>query len=61
MLAVEDSSVDQVGCLAYRNTVALADTENGDIDVGGTGLESAVSVGNAASGIVVEVGLDVAS
>lgn len=42
------------------DTVTLADTENGGVDVGGTSLKSAVGVGNGAASIVVEVGLDIA-
>jgi len=42
------------------DAVALANAENGGIDVGGTSLEGAVGIGNTAAGIVVEVGLDVA-
>lgn len=43
-----------------RNAVALTDTENGGVDVGGTGLEGAVGVGDGAASVIVEVGLDVA-
>jgi hypothetical protein len=46
--------------LAYRDTVALADTEDRDVDMGGTSLESAVGIRNTAAGVVVEVGLNVA-
>ena len=42
------------------DTVTLADTENGGVDVGGASLESAVGVGNGAASVVVEMGLDIA-
>ena len=42
------------------DTVTLADTEDGGVDVGGTSLESAVGVGNGAASVVVEMGLDIA-
>lgn len=42
------------------DTVSLTDTENGGVDMCGTGLEGAVGVGDGASGIVVEMGLNVA-
>ena len=43
----------------WGDTVTLSNTENGGIDVGGTSLEGAVSVGNGASSVVVEMGLNV--
>ena len=42
------------------DTVTLADTKDGGVDVGGTGLEGAIGIGNGAAGIVVEVRLDIA-
>jgi hypothetical protein len=42
------------------DSVPLTDSENTGVDVSGTGLQSAVCVGDGASGVVVEVGLDVA-
>lgn len=42
------------------DTIALTNAENTGINVGSTGLESTVGVGDTAAGIVVEVGLDVA-
>jgi len=41
------------------DTVALADTENGGIDVGSTGLEGTVGIGDGAASVVVEVSLNV--
>ena len=41
------------------DTVTLTDSENGGIDVSGTSLEGTVGVGNSATGIVVEVSLNV--
>lgn len=41
------------------DTVALTNANNRGVDVGGTGLEGAVGVGNGAASVVVEVGLDV--
>lgn len=41
------------------DTVSLSDTENRGIDVGGTGLERGVGVGDGASGVVVEVAFNV--
>lgn len=43
------------------DTVALTDTENGGIDVGGTGLKGTVGVGDGAASVVVEVGFDIAA
>jgi len=43
------------------DTVALTNANNRGVDVGGTGLEGAVCVGNSAASVVVEVGLDVAA
>jgi hypothetical protein len=43
------------------NTVALTNSNDGGVDVGSTGLEGAVCVGNGAASVVVEVGLDVAA
>lgn len=43
------------------DSVALTDTDDGGVNVGGTGLEGAVGVGNGASRVVVEVALDVAA
>lgn len=43
------------------DTVALTDTKDGGIDVGGTSLQSTVCVGNGAASVVVEVSLDVAT
>ena len=43
------------------DTVALTDTDDRGVNVGGTGLEGAVGVGNGAASVVVEVGLDVAA
>ena len=43
------------------DTVALTNANNRGVDVGGTGLEGAVGVGNRAASVVVEVGLDVAA
>ena len=43
----------------WGDTVALSNTENRGIDVGGTSLKGAVCVGNGASSIVVEMGLDI--
>lgn len=41
------------------DTVALADTEDGGIDVSGTSLEGTVGVGDSTASVVVEVGLNV--
>jgi hypothetical protein len=41
------------------DTVTLTDTENGGIDVSGTGLEGTEGVGNGTASVVVEVSLDV--
>lgn len=41
------------------DTVSLTDSENGDIDEVGAGLESGVGVGNGTAGIVVEMALNV--
>lgn len=43
------------------DTVALTNADNRGVDVGGTGLQGAVGVGNGAASVVVEVGLDVAA
>jgi hypothetical protein len=42
------------------DSVSLTDSENAGVDVGSTSLQSAVCVGDGASGVVVEVGLDIA-
>jgi len=44
----------------WGNTVALTNTNDRSVDVGGTGLKGAVSVGNGASRVVVEMALNVA-
>lgn len=41
------------------DSITLANTENGGINVSGTGLQSAVSVGNGTASVVVEVSLNV--
>jgi len=43
------------------DTVPLANTDDRSVNVGGTGLECTVGVGNGASGVVVEMALDVAA
>lgn len=43
------------------DSVPLTDSDNRGVDVGSTGLEGAVSVRNGASGVVVEMALDVAA
>ena len=43
------------------DTVALTNANDRGVDVGGTGLEGAVCIGNGAASVVVEVGLDVAA
>jgi hypothetical protein len=43
------------------DTVALANADNGGVDVGGAGLEGTVGVCNSAASVVVEVSLDVAA
>lgn len=42
------------------NSVALANTEDGGVNVGRTGLQGGVGVGNGTSGVVVEMRLNVA-
>lgn len=42
-----------------RDAVSLANTEDGGVDVGGSGLQSAVSVGNGAAGIIVQMNLNI--
>ena len=43
------------------DTVALTNTDDRSVDVGGTGLEGTVCVGNSAARVVVEMALDVAA
>ena len=43
------------------DTVTLTDTDDRSVDVGGTGLEGTVGVGDGAARVVVEVALDVAA
>lgn len=43
----------------WRDTIALADSKNGGVNVSGTGLQGAVRVGNGTPGVVVEVSLNV--
>jgi hypothetical protein len=56
------SAVDKVGVnrVGIADTVGT-DTENGGIDVSGTGLEGTEGVGNGTASVVVEVSLDVRS
>ena len=42
------------------DSITLTNTEDGGIDVGGTGLKSTVGVGDGTSSVVVEVGLNIA-
>ena len=42
------------------DAVALADAEDGSVDVGDAGFQGAVGVGDSAAGVVVQVDLDVA-
>lgn len=42
------------------DSVSLADSEDAGVNVGGTGLEGAVGIGNRAPSVIVEVRLDVA-
>lgn len=43
-----------------RDTVALADAEHCDVDVGGACLEGSVCVRGGAAGVIVEMGFDIA-
>ena len=43
------------------DAVALTDTKDGGVNVGGTSLQGTVGVGNGATGVIVEVSLDVAT
>lgn len=43
------------------DTVTLTNTEHGGVDVGRTSLKGTVGVGNSATGVVVEMGLNVAA
>lgn len=43
----------------WGDTISLTDTQDRGVDVGGTSLQSAVRVGNGATGIIVEMSFNI--